>query len=154
MILLKAQCKEMQVLQEDANRFQHFLKKKVQVGYLLNSMQPNDAIYGNIELGQHWHWQHQAITWTNVDESSVRPSGIHLKAILRESLRYILDIRLKITDLILQPHLGGSNELSHWGWVMNICISKLTIIGSDNGLSPCRRQAIIWTNAAIFTIRP
>ena len=25
--------------------------------------------------------------------------------------------------------------------------SKLTIIGSDNGLSPGRRQAIIWTNA-------
>ena len=28
----------------------------------------------------------------------------------------------------------------------HICISKLTIIGSYNGLSPGRRQAIIWTN--------
>ena len=35
--------------------------------------------------------------------------------------------------------------LTHWGRVMHICISKLTIIGSDNGLSPRRRQAIIWT---------
>ena len=26
------------------------------------------------------------------------------------------------------------------------------IIGSDNGLSPGRRQAIIWTNAAILLI--
>ena len=26
-----------------------------------------------------------------------------------------------------------------------ICVGKLTIIGSDNGLSPGRRQAIIWT---------
>ena len=31
--------------------------------------------------------------------------------------------------------------------------SKLTIIGSDNGLSPGRRQAIIWTNAGILLIR-
>ena len=30
--------------------------------------------------------------------------------------------------------------------------SKLTIIGSDNGLSPARRQAIIWTNAGILLI--
>ena len=35
----------------------------------------------------------------------------------------------------------------------HICISKLTIIGSDNGLSPGRRQAIIWTNAGILLIR-
>ena len=37
--------------------------------------------------------------------------------------------------------------LTHWGRVAHICVSKLTIIGSDNGLSPGRRQAIIWTNA-------
>ena len=36
----------------------------------------------------------------------------------------------------------------------HICVSKLTIIGSDNGLSPSRRQAIIWTNAGILLIRP
>ena len=35
-----------------------------------------------------------------------------------------------------------------------ICVSKLTIIGSDNGLSPDRRQAIIWTNAGILSIGP
>ena len=28
------------------------------------------------------------------------------------------------------------------------------VIGSDNGLSPCRRQAIIWTNAGILLIDP
>ena len=37
---------------------------------------------------------------------------------------------------------------------MHICISKLTIIGSDNDLSPDRRQAIIWTNAGILLIGP
>ena len=34
----------------------------------------------------------------------------------------------------------------------HICVSKLPIIGSDNGLSPDRRQAIIWTNAGILLI--
>ena len=36
----------------------------------------------------------------------------------------------------------------------HICVSKLTIISSDNGLSPGRRQAIIWTNAGILSIGP
>ena len=46
------------------------------------------------------------------------------------------------------------NALTHWGRVTHICVSKLTIIGSDNGLSPGRRQAIIWTSAGILLIRP
>ena len=44
--------------------------------------------------------------------------------------------------------------LTHWGRVTHICIGKLIIIGSDNGLSPDRRQAIIWTNAALLSIGP
>ena len=44
--------------------------------------------------------------------------------------------------------------LTHWGRVTHIYVSKLTIIGSDNGLSPDRRQAIIWTNAGILLIGP
>ena len=35
----------------------------------------------------------------------------------------------------------------------HICVSRLTIIGSDNGLSPGRHQAIIWTNAEILSMR-
>ena len=34
------------------------------------------------------------------------------------------------------------------------CVNDLTSIGSDNGLSPGRRQAIIRTNAGILLIRP
>ena len=37
---------------------------------------------------------------------------------------------------------------------MHIYVSKLTIIDSDNGLSPGQHQAIIWTNAAILLIGP
>ena len=46
------------------------------------------------------------------------------------------------------------SPLTHWGRVMHICVGKLTIIGSDNGLSPGRRQSIIWTNAGILLIGP
>ena len=45
-------------------------------------------------------------------------------------------------------------QLTHWGRATLICVGKLTIIGSDNGLSPGRRQAIIWTTAGILLIRP
>ena len=44
--------------------------------------------------------------------------------------------------------------LTHWGRATHICVGKLTIIGSDNGLSPGRRQAIIWTIAGILLIGP
>ena len=39
------------------------------------------------------------------------------------------------------------NYLTHWGRVTDICVGNLTIIGSYNGLSLGRRQALIWTNA-------
>ena len=42
------------------------------------------------------------------------------------------------------------SHLTHWGRVTHICVSKLTIIGSDNDLSPGRHQAITWTNAGIL----
>ena len=42
--------------------------------------------------------------------------------------------------------------LTHWGRVKYICVNKLTIIGSDNGLVLAMQQAIIWTNAGILLI--
>ena len=48
----------------------------------------------------------------------------------------------------------GGFLLTHWGRVTHICVGKPTIIGSDNGLSPDRRQAIIWTNGGILLIGP
>ena len=55
------------------------------------------------------------------------------------------------------PQCWGSNPefwLTHWGRVTHMCVRNLTIIGSDNGLSPGRRQAIILTNAGILLIVP
>ena len=41
------------------------------------------------------------------------------------------------------------NSLSR---VAYLCVDKLTITGSDNGMSPGRHQAIIWTNAGMLLI--
>ena len=48
--------------------------------------------------------------------------------------------------------ISNGDPLTHWGRVTHICVGKLIIIGSDNGLSPGRRQAIIRTNAGILLI--
>ena len=44
--------------------------------------------------------------------------------------------------------------LTCWGRVTHVCVSKLTIIGSDDRLLPGRRQAIIWTSAGMLSIGP
>ena len=64
---------------------------------------------------------------------------------LWDFMAYVIEIAL---DIFCWP------VLTHWGRVMHICIVKITIIGSDNGLSPERHQAIIWTNAGILLIGP
>ena len=46
-----------------------------------------------------------------------------------------------------------ANFSTHWVRVTHICVDKLTTIGTDNGLSPERRQAVIWTNAGILLKR-
>ena len=50
--------------------------------------------------------------------------------------------------------LSRPGVLTHWGWVTHICVSKLTIIGSDNGLLPGKRHTIIWANAGLLSIGP
>ena len=47
-----------------------------------------------------------------------------------------------INTFILSLPLSVLVALTNSGRVMHICISKLNIIGSDNGLSPNLRQAI------------
>ena len=46
----------------------------------------------------------------------------------------------------------GISTFTHWGRVTHICVGNLAIIGSDDGLSPGRRQAIIRSNAGILLI--
>ena len=109
----------------------------------INSFWPIDAIW-RLRTGStsaqimFVAWWHQSITWTSADWSSLGSFGIHL-GISHEMLK---GVSLKITDL------------THWGRVTHICVSKLTIIGSENGLLPSRRQAIISTNAGLLSIGP
>ena len=51
---------------------------------------------------------------------------------------------------VLLPEIA----LTHGGHVIHICVSKLTITISDNGLWPCRPQAIIWINAGMLLMDP
>ena len=60
-------------------------------------------------------------------------------------MTYIRDFTVYVLSLI-------ASLLTHWGQVTHIYISKLTIIASDNGLSPGQRQAIICTKAGILLI--
>ena len=56
--------------------------------------------------------------------------------------------QLKYPMIKSQRHL--IRVLTHWGRVTHICISELTIIGSDNGLLPGQCQAIIWNNVGLL----
>ena len=61
---------------------------------------------------------------------------------------------MSMSELCWWVALVWEQLLSHWSRVTHICVDNLTTIGSDNGLSPGRRQAIIWTNAGILLIGP
>ena len=67
-------------------------------------------------------------------------------------MRY-LDHQKRHSDGHPLSHMSIAKPLTHWALVMHICVHNLTIIGSDNGLSPDRCQAIILTNAGILLNR-
>ena len=105
----------------------------------------------------------QAIIWANAGILLIWALGtnfsdilieIHMSSFQKMPLKMSAKCeRLHNLDQVFWCHMASSgNKLTHWGQVTHICISKLTIIGSDNGLSPDRRQAIIWTNAGLLLI--
>ena len=70
--------------------------------------------------------------------------------------RVSVHIRNKCGDgiyTVFRVVVSNNISLTHRGRAMHICFSKI-IIGSDDGLSPGRRQAIIWTSAGILLIGP
>ena len=50
--------------------------------------------------------------------------------------------------------MSRTNHSTQWGRMTHVCVGNLTTIGSDNGLSPGRRQAITWANVGILLIGP
>ena len=103
--------------------------------------------------------RHQAIIWTSVGILLILligPLGTDFSEILIEMYTFLFKKRhLKMSSGKWRPFYLGLNVLNgrdistHWGRVTHICVSKPIIIGSDNGFWPGRRQAIIWTSAAI-----
>ena len=93
--------------------------------------------------------------------------------IYRKHLEYLM-WHLFVTMQLLMQQLSGVNShlvdymrnaneihkygiafmLTHRGRATHICVSNLTINASDNGLTPGRRQANIWTSAGILLIGP
>ena len=64
------------------------------------------------------------------------------------------EVQFSIDLILYVDSLGSKHLFSHWGRVTHICVSKLTIIGADNGLWPGRRLPIIWTNIGMLSIEP
>ena len=56
--------------------------------------------------------------------------------------------------ILLMDSQHNGSAISSFNLLRHICVSRLIIIGSDNGLPPGRRQAMIWTNAWILLIGP
>ena len=84
---------------------------------------------------------------------SIRPQETYLNEISLGNKKFsFTKMRLKTCSAKWWLLCLGLSVLTHWGRVTHMCVSELTIIGSDNGLSPGRCQAIIWTNAGILLI--
>ena len=101
----------------------------------VNSLWPSDAIC------QHWlrqwlvAWRHQAITWTNVDWSSVKSSDIHIRAISKEMTQpSITKICLKITCLKCHSNFPGVNELISCGLMYMHTLCHVSKPNSQGGL--------------------
>ena len=78
----------------------------------------------------------QAITWINTDLLSIEPYE---------------QISVKFESMSRLTFTGRFNSLRPgYAYMRRI----LSTIGSDNGLLPGRRQAIIWTSAEILLIGP
>ena len=103
------------------------------------------------------------------------PTLVQVMALCRPGdtpLSETMMVRLRTHICVTRPQWDNENEttinpyndeasayrsdlaLTHWGRVTHLCVGKLTTNGSDNGLSPGRRQVIIWTNTGILLIGP
>ena len=84
-------------------------------------------------------------------EFTSMPCSVHniMKTKLRNVLNKAPRLKEKCKRRVNQCNTDRE-WLIRWGRVTHICVSKLTIIGSDNGLSPGWCQAIIWTSAGIL----
>ena len=98
--------------------------------------------------------QYKAIIWTNAGILMIRPLGRNCSENWVKIHKFSYKMHSKMSSVKWQPFCLSLSVLTRWGRVTHICIGNLTIIGSDNGLSPGRRQAITWTNVGLLLIGP
>ena len=100
-------------------------------------------IYGTSTLMTHWGLNKMADTLQTIFSNAFSSMKISVIGFLftHRSMLFIVHFTMK-------------HSLTQWGRATHICANKITIIGPDNGLSPGRRQAIIWTIAGILLIGP
>ena len=120
----------------------------------------NDAVTHNRAChpgGGYWNYCLGALSLSQVTEILLKNGHMQMKSACAQSLNELQWHDYMTVYLDSSPNNGCRAMgciLTHWGRVTHICVGKLTNIGSDNGLSPGRRQAIIWTNARILSIGP
>ena len=87
------------------------------------------------------------------DKPSPQPTITNYELHLQNIIWSNLNKNVKIL-LIENAFLKSPQKCAQTQDAILKCVVKLTSIGSDNGLSPGRRQAIIWTNTGILLIGP
>ena len=107
----------------------------------------------NIKAPRHWPLCEEFTwdRWIPRTNGQLRGKCFHL---MTSSCQEIFSWVTQWGGKIFDESLHHLFTLTHWGRVTQMCVGKPIIIGSGNGLSPVRRQAIIWTNAGILLIRP
>ena len=74
--------------------------------------------------------------------------------LLRTNILHCLNASINSSNHHCYHYIIHTQNDCPCGRVTHICVGKLTIIGSDNGLSPGWCQAIIWRNVWILLIGP
>ena len=97
------------------------------------------------------NWTLNTLQW-NFNRSIIIFIGKMLLKILSGNCRLFCAV---LNDVLTHCPLGHvAVMLTHWGRGTQICVCKIIIIDSDDGLAPGRRQAIMWNNAGILLTGP
>ena len=124
-----------------------------------------DVVYKGLELGHHYARRSPGALCnigfrpeTHLQHKSRKISFVHnINFKCSVSLPCSVQNIKTIGQLINKLRVNKASvdlSLTQWGRVTHICVSEPISIGSDNGLSPTRRQATIWINAGILLIGP
>ena len=102
-----------------------------------------------------WHNSHLCLLWLGETHFHISQNCLFI-ILFNISEHQLLHIKaIQFGSEKRWPTLFGVwTNLTHLPLVPHICVSESVSIGSDNGLSPIWRQAIIRTSAGLLSIRP